>query len=84
MGAFVEAWLRTHGGDAIARREARRRFLDPLLAGTYSAGLGHINEIADGDAPHAPRGCPFQARSVGEALRLDGLIPVERESSGAP
>ena len=84
MGAFVEAWLRTHGGDVIARREARRRFLDPLLAGTYSAGLGHINEIADGDAPHAPRGCPFQAWSVGEALRLDGLIPVERESSGAP
>jgi glycogen debranching enzyme len=30
---------------------------------------GHIAEIADGDAPHRPGGCPFQAWSVGEALR---------------
>ena len=27
-------------------------------------------EIADGDAPHTPNGCPFQAWSVGEVLRL--------------
>jgi len=74
MGAFVEAWLRTHGNDATAREQARRRFLDPLLAGMYSAGQGHISEIADGDAPHTPRGCPFQAWSVAEALRLDRVV----------
>jgi predicted glycogen debranching enzyme len=33
MGAFVEAWLRTHGNDATAREQARGRFLHPLLAG---------------------------------------------------
>jgi predicted glycogen debranching enzyme len=71
MGAFVEAWLRTHGNDATAREQARGRFLHPLLAGLYSAGQGHLSEIADGDAPHTPRGCPFQAWSVAEALRLD-------------
>lgn len=76
MGAFVEAWLRTHGNDATARMEARRRFLDPLLAGMHSAGQGHISEIADGDAPHTPRGCPFQAWSVAEALRLDRVVCV--------
>ena len=74
MGAFVEAWLRTHGNDAAAREQARRCFLDPLLAGLYSAGQGHISEIADGDAPHTPRGCPFQAWSVAEALRLDRVV----------
>jgi glycogen debranching enzyme len=74
MGAFVEAWLRTHGNDATARKQARGRFLDPLLAGMYSAGQGHISEIADGDAPHTPRGCPFQAWSVAEALRLDRVV----------
>ena len=84
MGAFVESWLRTHGNDPVARREARRRFLDPMLAGMYSAGQGHVSEIADGDAPHAPRGCPFQAWSVAEALRLDRVIPAEPESSGEP
>jgi glycogen debranching enzyme len=33
-----------------------------------------LPEIADGDAPHTPRGCPFQAWSVGEALRLQALL----------
>ena len=39
--------------------------------------LGHISEIADGDPPHAPRGCPFQAWSVGEALRLELTVLTE-------
>jgi predicted glycogen debranching enzyme len=76
MGAFVEAWLRTHGNDAQARKEARTRFLEPLLAGMDAAGLDHISEIADGNPPHTPRGCPFQAWSVAEALRLDRAVLV--------
>jgi predicted glycogen debranching enzyme len=74
MGAFVEGWLNTHGNDAQAHQQARLRFLKPLLAGMSDAGLGHISEIADGDPPHTPRGCPFQAWSVAEALRLDRQI----------
>ena len=27
-----------------------------------------------GDAPHEPRGCPFQAWSLAEALRLDQVV----------
>ena len=76
-GAFVEAWVRTHGGTAKAKREARARFLAPLLEHLDDAGLGHLPEIADGDAPHTARGCPFQAWSVGEALRLDRLVLAE-------
>jgi glycogen debranching enzyme len=41
-----------------------------LLAQTETLGLGHLPELADGDPPHLPRGCPFQAWSVSEALRL--------------
>jgi predicted glycogen debranching enzyme len=74
MGAFVEAWLRTHGNDAQARKIARQRFLEPLLARLDDAGVGHVSEIADGDLPHTARGCPFQAWSVGEALRLDRVV----------
>jgi glycogen debranching enzyme len=33
------------------------------------AGLGHISEIFDGDAPHRPVGCIAQAWSVAEVLR---------------
>ena len=71
LGPFVEAWLRVQGDSPAARLEARRRFFDPLLEHLHEAGLGHVSEIADADAPHTPRGCPFQAWSVGEALRLD-------------
>ena len=71
IGAFVDAWLRVRGGSDEARREARARFLVPLLRHYEWSAPGHVAEIADGNAPHTPGGCPFQAWSVGEALRLD-------------
>ncbi|MGH7294880.1 MAG: amylo-alpha-1,6-glucosidase, partial [Polyangiaceae bacterium] len=71
LGPFVEAWVRVRRSAPEAILLARERFLDPLLAHLDAAGIGHLPEIADGDPPHAPRGCPFQAWSVGEALRLD-------------
>ncbi|TAM52702.1 MAG: glycogen debranching protein [Burkholderiaceae bacterium] len=77
MGAFVQAWVRVHGNNTVARQTARSRFLQPLLARMEMAGLGHLGEIADGDAPHTARGCPFQAWSMGELLRLDRDILAE-------
>ena len=73
-GPFVEAWVRVRGGSREARREARARFLEPLMRHLDDAGLGHLSEIADAEPPHSPRGCPFQAWSVGEALRLDRVV----------
>ncbi len=70
-GAFVDAWVKVRGGTDAARKEARARFLSPLREHLDEAGLGHVSEIADGDAPHMPRGCPFQAWSVGELLRIE-------------
>ncbi|TMA88615.1 MAG: glycogen debranching protein, partial [Deltaproteobacteria bacterium] len=74
MGPFVEAWVRVRGRTPDAIAEARCRFLEPLLGHLDDAGIGHLPEIADGDPPHTPRGCPFQAWSVGEALRLDRTV----------
>ncbi len=73
-GAFVDAWVRVRGGTEGARVEARAKFLPPFRAHLDEAGLGHVSEIADGDAPHTPRGCPFQAWSVGELLRIEHSI----------
>jgi glycogen debranching enzyme len=53
------------------------KFLSPLLSHLDDAGLGHISEIADADSPHTPRGCPFQAWSLGELLRLDQHVLKE-------
>ena len=74
LGPFVEAWVRVRGNGAEVRAQARRRFFQPLLDHLSVAGVGHISEIADAEPPHTPRGCPFQAWSVGEALRLDRLV----------
>src|SRR5215207_116143 len=70
MGAFVEAWLRVHGNTPDNRQRASARFVTPLLRHFEGSAPGHVAEIADGDAPHDAGGCPFQAWSVGEALRL--------------
>jgi predicted glycogen debranching enzyme len=89
LGPFVEAWLRVHG--RRARAQARARFLAPLFAYAAEIGHGHICELTDAEPPHAPRGCPFQAWSVGEALRLaldvlaDAPAPAPGgESGGEP
>ncbi len=74
IGPFVEAWVRVRGNGPTARQEAREKFLKPLFEHLNEAGLGHVSEIADGESPHVPRGCPFQAWSVGELLRLDQMV----------
>jgi len=71
IGAFVEAWVRVRGNTDAAKKEARDRFLPPLYRHLKEAGLGHISEICDAEPPQAPRGCPFQAWSLGELLRLE-------------
>jgi glycogen debranching enzyme len=73
-GPFVEAWVKAHGGTRAAKVVARARFVTPLLAHLRAAGLGHVSEVADGDAPHRPGGCPFQAWSLGELLRLERSV----------
>jgi predicted glycogen debranching enzyme len=84
LGPFVEAWVRVRGNTPAARADARARFLDPLLAHLTVAGMGHLPEVADGDAPHAPGGCPFQAWSVGEAIRLHRhLVDVSASNPGS-
>jgi predicted glycogen debranching enzyme len=74
MGPFVEAWVHTRGDTKAARRQARKQFLEPLTHRLETSGGGHIPEIADADEPFTPRGCPFQAWSLGEYLRLDRVV----------
>jgi glycogen debranching enzyme len=74
IGPFVEAWVKSRGSTAEAKRNARARFVAPLLEHFRAAGIGHVSEIADADAPHVPRGCPFQAWSLAELLRLERVV----------
>jgi len=74
LGPFVDAWVRVRGSTADVRREARERFVIPLQEHLGQSTIGHIPEVADGDAPHTPGGCPFQAWSVSEMLRLERVL----------
>ena len=66
----VWPWLIGPLVDAAARTGTD---IGPVLVGIEGHlreyGLGSVSETADGDAPHAATGCPFQAWSVAEALR---------------
>jgi predicted glycogen debranching enzyme len=72
--AFVDAFVRARGGTQAAKKTARERFLPALTRHLDEAGIGHVSEIADGGPPHRPRGCPFQAWSVGELIRAQRLL----------
>jgi predicted glycogen debranching enzyme len=76
LGPFVAAWLAGRGHASDARAEARTRFLAPLRAHLATAGLGHVSEVVDADAPHTPGGCPFQAWSLGELIRIEAMLGV--------
>ncbi len=93
MGAFVEAWLRVRGETSLHRRLAMMQFVQPFEAHLSAYGLGHLAEVADGDLPHQPGGCPFQAWSLAEMLRLkfdllgdsdaQQKLPLDGRSAGA-
>lgn len=70
LGPFVTAYIKAYGPTEETKTQVRS-MLEPLRAHMEAEGaVGHISEMFDGDAPHAPRGCPAQAWSVGELLRV--------------
>jgi predicted glycogen debranching enzyme len=66
IGPFIDAYRRVYP-ERVDR-------VDEMIAGfrehLVQAGLGQISEIFDAEWPHTPRGCPAQAWSVAELLRV--------------
>ena len=81
LGPYAEALLRVGQFNEQSKKEARAA-LQPILAEMQStptrsgpAGcIGQIAEIYDGAAPQRPQGCPAQAWSIAEALRVMLMI----------
>ncbi|HEX4795504.1 MAG TPA: amylo-alpha-1,6-glucosidase [Humisphaera sp.] len=69
IGGFLEAYLRVNKYSADARKQARL-WLTPLIDQMSKNCIGQIHEIHEGDDPHRPVGCPAQAWSVAEVLRM--------------
>jgi predicted glycogen debranching enzyme len=69
IGPFLEAYLRVNGRSAESQAQARI-WIEPLISRMDEFSIGQIHEICEGDAPHRPLGCPAQAWSVAEVLRI--------------
>jgi predicted glycogen debranching enzyme len=83
LGPFIDAWVRVRRGTEAARRRAYHRFLVPLLEHVATRGYGHVCEITDAESPFTFRGCPFQAWSLGELLRVSTALSPAASSEGA-
>lgn len=54
LGPFVDAWLRVRGYSTEAKQDAKQRFWEPIERHMTEHGLGHITEVADGNAHNGP------------------------------
>ncbi|RYG49779.1 glycogen debranching protein [bacterium] len=76
LGPYASALTR------FGRLDEARRVLRSAEAMLTDCGLGGISEVYDGDAPHRPAGCPWQAWSVAEPSRAwEDLARMEREKA---
>ena len=65
--SFCEAWADRFG---VAEQATALAWLASSSRLINDGCAGHVPEIADGDAPHHPRGCDAQAWGVSELLRV--------------
>ena len=66
IGGFIDAYQRVYPD----KKDRVSEIIDGFQAHLSDAGLGQVSEIFDAEWPHSPRGCPAQAWSVAEILRV--------------
>jgi len=69
IGPFITAYVKAYGSSDPTKSQIQA-FLQPFGTHLTEGGLESVSEIADGNAPHALQGCPAQAWSVAEILRV--------------
>jgi predicted glycogen debranching enzyme len=77
IGPYCESVLRVGDFSDQARKEVRDALaplIDRLVTGDHPGALGTLHEIHEPIQPFAPRGCPAQAWSVAEVLRVLTLL----------
>ena len=71
--AYCEA-LFIAGGESVRQRALT--LLMSVVKYFECGAAGQLPEVADGDAPHTPGGCPAQAWSLSEFYRVYGLLKI--------
>jgi predicted glycogen debranching enzyme len=76
LGAFLEAYLRVNKRSPESIQQAKA-WLAPLIDHLNNTGcIGSISEIFGAMPPHPPAGCPAQAWSVAEVLRIAAQLEM--------
>ena len=60
--------------DKVKAKKDISKQLKAIKKHFYQNGIGSLSEVFDGDTPHEPGGCPAQAWSVAEVLRVLNLV----------
>lgn len=74
IGPFCEGWLKVHDRQGVQKVKNLIYGFEEVM---NEHGVSTISEIYDGDPPHAPRGAISQAWSVGEILRIIGILEAK-------
>lgn len=77
IGPYCESVLRAGGFSDDAKQQVRATLaplIDRLITPDLPGALGTLHEIHEPISPFAPRGCPAQAWSVAEVLRVLTLL----------
>lgn len=69
LGPYITACYKIDQFNKLYSDKKDNLFISLLEKHLFSAGIGGISEIFDGDKPHKPRGCISQAWSLAEPLR---------------
>lgn len=80
-GPFVTAYANAFGRTRLFR-ERLLEWLRLLATRRDAPGIGGIAELYDGRVPHRARGCPWQAWSLAEVLRVaheEGILLTPKE-----
>jgi predicted glycogen debranching enzyme len=72
IGPYFDAVHRFRGATVAA--EQAKAWLEGFAPQLTDLCIGQVAEVYDGDAPHRPGGCPAQAWSVAELLRVSRLL----------
>ena len=67
LGPYCEALIRVRGK---AGKATAQKLIEGFSPHLDEACIGTASEIFDGEAPHAAKGCPAQAWTVAELLRI--------------
>jgi glycogen debranching enzyme len=73
IGPYCESVLRAGEFNDVAKQQVRETLaplIDRLVTTQLPGALGTLHEIHEPISPFTPRGCPAQAWSVAEVLRV--------------